>query len=223
MMDETVCGIDEAGRGPVIGPLVLGCVVVGAEAAEAFRRLGVRDSKKLSAARREELEPLIKEAALQWRTVMIQPAEIDRLRKTMSLNVIEAEKTARIIVSLSPKPSKIIVDAADAVQENYGRKIMEALRSISPEYALPPLISEHKADDTYVEVSAASVLAKVARDRAIEALKVELGDFGSGYPSDPLTKEYVKKILLSGEYPPCVRRSWNTMDRAKQASLGEYL
>jgi ribonuclease HII len=221
-MDKLVCGIDEAGRGPVVGPLVLGCAVFDQKGSAKLKELKVRDSKKLSPTRREHLEPLIKSLALEWEVLHISPADIDRLRKTISLNVIEAQKTARMIVSLDKTPDRIIIDAADAVEANYDRKIREALEAASPGYVIRELVCEHKADDNYVEVSAASVLAKVARDRAIEELKVELGDFGSGYPSDPLTQVFVKKILHSGDWPDCIRKSWNTMCREKQTSLGDY-
>jgi ribonuclease HII len=221
-MDELVCGIDEAGRGPVIGPLVLGCALFDAKGARKLKELKVRDSKKLTASRREHLEPLIKSLAGEWKLTYIQPPEIDRLRKTISLNVIEAQKTAQMIISLEKKPSKIIIDAADAVEENYARKIRDAIEAASPGYHIGELVCEHKADDNYIEVSAASVLAKVARDRAIDDLKKELGDFGSGYPSDPLTQEFVKKIIREGEWPTCIRKSWNTMNKCKQTSIGDY-
>jgi ribonuclease HII len=221
-MKSLVCGVDEAGRGPVIGPLVLGCVVVDSEGAEKLRRLNVRDSKKLTPERREHLEPLIKAIALEWRLEYVSAADIDRLRKTKSLNLIEAERTAVMLMSLESNVSKIIVDAADSVQENYGIRIVESLRSIDPEYAVPEIVSEHKADDRYVEVSAASVLAKVARDRAVEELKTGLGDFGSGYPSDPATQAFIRTLREKGEYPPCVRRSWSTIERGKQSSLSDF-
>jgi ribonuclease HII len=223
MKEHIVCGIDEAGRGPVIGPLVLACVVVDAKGADKLRKLNVKDSKKLMPARREHLEPLIKALSLEWRTSYITPQDIDRLRKSMSLNLIEAQRTAEMIVTLTKIPSKIIVDAADSVQENYGKRIVESILALNPKYRMPEMVSEHKADDNYVEVSAASVLAKVARDMAIEELKAELGDFGSGYPSDPRTQEFIKGLIASGDIPDCVRRSWNTMDRGKQTSMGEYL
>lgn len=221
-MDKLVCGVDEAGRGPVVGPLVLGCVLVDGKGAKKLRELKVRDSKKLTPSRREHLEPLIKSIAIEWRLLHISPADIDRLRKTQSLNVIEAQKTAHMIVSLENRPGKIIIDAADAVEASYDRKIREAIESACPGYIIDELICEHKADDNYVEVSAASVIAKVARDRAIEDLKAEYGEFGSGYPSDPLTQEFVKRIIASGQTPECIRRSWNTMNRCRQTSIGDW-
>ncbi|MFH1055055.1 MAG: ribonuclease HII, partial [Candidatus Altiarchaeota archaeon] len=183
MSQNLVCGIDEAGRGPVIGPLVLGCALFDEVGREKLLKMRVRDSKKLSPKRREELEPLVKEAAVEWRVAHIQATEIDRLRKTMSLNVIEAQRTAQLILSLKYTPSKILIDAADTVEANYRRKIIESLAALNPEYKMPEIIAEHKADDTYPEVSAASILAKVERDRCIQQLKAYYGEFGSGYPA----------------------------------------
>jgi len=221
-MKHLICGVDEAGRGPVIGPLVLGCVLVDRKGSEKLRKLAVRDSKKLSPSRREHLEPLIKKTVVSWRTVHITPSEIDRLRQTISLNQIEAQRTAEMILALDYPPTMIIVDAADSVQENYGKRIAETIRELDPDYLLPEIVSEHRADDTYVEVSAASVIAKVERDRAIEGLKAALGDFGSGYPSDPATQEFLKRMVRGGDIPDCVRRSWNTIERSKQTALLDY-
>ncbi|MBD3387338.1 MAG: ribonuclease HII [Candidatus Altiarchaeales archaeon] len=221
-MESLVCGVDEAGRGPVVGPLVLGCAVFDAEGKAMLRDLKVRDSKKLSQSRRVHLEPLIKEVAVEWKVVRVSPVDIDRLRRNMSLNVIEAYKTAEMILSLENTPSKIIIDSADAVAENYARKFASSVQSLNPEYILPEVLSEHKADDNHLEVSAASVLAKVDRDRCIEELKLTYGDFGSGYPSDELTQAFIRDVICSGEVPECVRRSWNTLDRSRQTSICDY-
>ena len=222
MTGHTVCGVDEAGRGPVIGPLVLGCVVVDCDGRDRLTELKVRDSKKLTPERRTYLEPLIKEAVLEWKVLHVHPAEIDRLRDKISLNVIEAYRTAEMLISLSKRPSKVLVDAPDVVEENYAEKLIASLRMLNPDYPIPEIISEHHADDTYIEVSAASVLAKVERDRAVEALKVGYGDFGSGYPSDELTQKFIKEAVRSGDIPDFVRRSWSTLDKSKQTTITEF-
>ncbi len=221
-MKGLVCGIDEAGRGPVIGPLVIGCVVLDDNAKQELRKLNVRDSKKVARSRREPLELKIKDLAIEYRIARIQPNEIDWMRKKESLNLIEARKTAELIMSLENSPHRIIVDAADSVAENYRRRIMNCINSINDDFKIPELISEHKADDNYLEVSAASILAKVDRDRQIELLKEELGDFGSGYPSDAITQEFIRECVRGGNLPDCVRRSWNTLDKSKQTSLFEF-
>jgi len=221
-MGEIICGIDEAGRGPVIGPLVMGCVILDNKGREELKRLNVRDSKKVAPSRRLSLEPKIKEFAVEWDLAKIFPHEIDYLRRKHSLNFIEAMKIAELIIALKNVPHKIIVDSADTVPEEYKRKIIHCVDSIHDDFVIPEIISEHRADDRYIEVSAASILAKVERDREIEKLKEEHGEFGSGYPADELTKEFMKKLIRSGKLPEFVRKSWNTVDKSKQTKLFEF-
>jgi len=244
-VNEIVCGIDEAGRGPVIGPMVIACAIVDEAGRQIMRELKVRDSKKISPVRREKIEPAIKDAALAWRSISITPQDIDSLRKVMSLNRIEALKTAQLILEVRDnfesidsfeRIDRIIVDAPDSIAENYRVKIIEAIWELTgnnknneENFIIPDIISENRADDNYIEVSAASVIAKVERDRQIEKLKEESGDFGSGYPSDPVTQKYIKEIYESGIFPDFIRRSWNTKAKKesgekeiKQALLGDW-
>jgi ribonuclease HII len=216
------CGVDEAGRGPVIGPMVMAAAVFDEAGIHKLKELGVKDSKRLSPRRRRTLEPVIKDLAIEHKTVFVTPADIDRLRKTISLNQIEAEKTAQILLELESQPEKITVDATDSIAENYRKRILEAIAGLNPEFRIPELVCEHKADDKYPEVSAASIIAKVARDGAIESLKKQLGEFGSGYPSDELTKTFLRKILKEGSMPDCVRKSWNTVEKTRQSQLADY-
>ncbi|MBN2250740.1 MAG: ribonuclease HII [Candidatus Altiarchaeota archaeon] len=215
-----VCGIDEAGRGPVIGPMVLGCVLLDDKGRRELSRLDVRDSKKLSEKRRTALDPGIKEYAVEWSLVRITPGEIDSMRKKASLNAIEAMRIADIIASLENMPEKVIVDAPDTVAENFRERISRFLEKM--DIVPPEIVSEHKADDRYIEVSAASVIAKVARDREIENLRREYGNIGSGYPSDKVTQEFMRNLTLNGEMPHYVRRSWNTVSRRAQSRLDEF-
>lgn len=221
-MSAIFCGIDEAGRGPVIGPLVLGCVSLDERGAEKLKRLGVRDSKKMSPSRREALEPEIKRVSVEWSLVKLSPSDIDRLRKKMSLNVLEAIKTAELIVSLKKKPTKIFVDATDNVAEDYQKKIISHIQKINTKYDVPEFVCEHKADDRYIPVSAASVIAKVERDRDIEALRSIYGEIGSGYPSDEVTQKFIRGLVKDGNLPPFVRRSWETVDKSKQSTLTDF-
>ena len=220
------CGIDEAGRGPVIGPMVMACAVFDSKGKKELKKLHVRDSKKLSSKQREELEPKIKEASLEWKLIEISPNEIDRLRKRMSLNVLEAMKVAEMLLSLEKVPERIIVDAVDINPETYKKNIMDCIRETNREFIIPEIISEHKADENHIEVGAASILAKVKRDNEIEGIKEKYGDVGSGYPSDPVTMKFLHDLIRErkgkGELPSFVRRSWNTLDKSKQTKLGEY-
>ena len=216
------CGIDEAGRGPVIGPLIIGCAVFDEKGKTELKKLNVRDSKKVAPSRRKTLEPLIKELALEWELIEISPGEIDRLRRRHSLNAIEAMKVAELILSLDQVPELIYIDAVDNVSQDYTKRVIGCLSSMNSDFIMPKIVSEHRADDRYIEVSAASILAKVERDRIVENICQTQGDFGSGYPSDEKTKEFLKKLMKEGTLPEFVRRSWNTIDKRKQSSLKDF-
>ncbi len=196
-----ICGVDEAGRGPVLGPLVVCGVCV--EDDKALRRLKVRDSKKLTPQRREELAPKIRKIA-RIELVEIPAEQIDGLRERMSLNKLEARIFASIIDSLCPKTA--YVDAADVDEESFGRMVR---RSLVHEV---DLVSEHKADDTYPVVSAASIIAKVQRDARIREIEVEIGEpIGTGYCSDPQTVEFLERWTKDKKsFPPHTRKSWLT-------------
>lgn len=221
-MSGISCGVDEAGRGPVIGPMILACVCLDDAGVERLKGLGVRDSKKISPRRRVALEPEIKKVCVEWVIAKISASEIDRMRKKMSLNLLEAIKTAELIVSLKVKPDKIFIDATDSIAGDYKIRIVDHITKIKPDYVFPEIVCEHKADDNYIPASAASVIAKVERDRFIEGLKETYGDFGSGYPSDELTQKFVRHLVREGNLPSFVRRSWETVDKLKQSTLGEF-
>ena len=214
-----VCGIDEAGRGPVLGPMVMGCVLLDDDGRKKLSALNVRDSKKVSPARREKLAPLIKEIAVEWRVIKIQATEIDYMRKKISLNAIEAMKIAEMLSGLRNWPPKVIVDSPDPVADNYRVRIEKFLRGRN--MPIPEIVSEHKADDNYIEVSAASIIAKVERDLDIKKLCEQYGDLGSGYLHDEATKRFIKSLKKDAETPNFVRRSWNT-EKVNQTRLDEF-
>jgi len=199
-----ICGVDEAGRGPVIGPLVVAGVAVESDA--PFRRLGVRDSKKLAPDRRETLAPEIERIA-RCHLVVVPAEEIDVMRAEMSLNDFEARLFATIISELHPETA--YVDAADVNEIEFKRAI---LREVSCDVEI---ISQHKADDLFPVVGAASILAKVRRDAEVRAIECEFGEpVGSGYPSDPDTIRFLEKwIREKGSLPPHTRASWDTARR----------
>lgn len=221
MKQRITCGVDEAGRGPVIGPMVIACCCFDEKGIEKLRELNVRDSKQISPKRREFLEGMIKGAALKYIIKKISPIEIDETRKKISLNDIEAKKISEILSELNKTkteitPSIIYVDSPENIQENFTKKILKFLKS-KPSFEI---ISEHYADSKYIEVSAASVLAKVERDREIESLKIIYGDFGSGYPADPRTTEFLKN---NPNIPrEIIRKSWKLNNgRNKKGNEGE--
>jgi len=207
-----VCGVDEAGRGPVIGPLVVAGVAT--DDPESIRELGVKDSKVLSPVRREGLAIRIKERA-DVAVRLVQPWEIDRLRETQTMNEMECGVFADIIGSMN-----VEVAYVDAVDVDAGRFADDISKLLETKVRI---VSEHKADSTYPIVSAASIVAKVRRDMEIENIKVELGyDFGSGYPSDPKTVEAVKRMVDRGKISKYVRRSWDTFKRLSVKGLDRW-
>ena len=208
-----VVGVDEAGRGCVIGPLVVAGVAVQSENLDQLKMLGVKDSKLLSAKKREELYPEILKIIHSHHVIKVLPYIIDkhvRCTKTnFKLNWLEAQTMAKIIQQLNPEEA--YVDAADVLQERFGERIKECLT------IKPAIISRHKADRTYPVVSAASIIAKVERDREIEVIKTKYGDCGTGYLADERTTVFLKFMLQqnNGNYPSCVRKSWEPARRVK--------
>ena len=207
-----IAGVDEAGRGPVIGPLVIAGVLFKENDLPKLVNLGVKDSKLLSSQKRETLAVQIRELALKWHIMLLSPAEIDRVvesrRKLHKLNRLEAQAMARVITVL--KPDVVYVDASDILADRFEEHIAENL-SFSPK-----IISEHKADIKYPVVSAASIIAKVERDKVISQLQKKHGNMGCGYPSDSNTIKFLEDwIRKFGSYPDFVRKSWKTAKRVK--------
>jgi ribonuclease HII len=207
-----VAGVDEAGRGCVIGPLVIAGVLVKEENLPVLRQLGVKDSKLLTAKKREALAAEIARLAEKHVVIKLSPMEIDRAvksgRKLHKLNRLEAQTMALAIDAL--KPDEAYVDAADVVEDRFKHHIQERLSF------KPKIVAKHKADRTYLVVSAASIIAKVERDKEIASITAQYGDFGSGYLHDPKTRNFLKQwIEMHGEYPDCVRKSWKPAERAK--------
>jgi ribonuclease HII len=207
-----IAGIDEAGRGCVIGPLVVAGVMFKEENLPILMQLGVKDSKLLTPKKREELFPEIIRITEKYVVLKLSPQEIDRAveshRRLHKLNRLEAEAMGQIVTAL--KPDIVYVDAADVLEERFGQHIQEASAFKTK------IISEHKADRTYPVVSAASVIAKVERDRETAFLREKYGDFGTGYLTDPKTTQFLNDWLRTHpEYPDCVRKSWKPAKHAK--------
>jgi ribonuclease HII len=207
-----VAGVDDAGRGAVIGPLVIAGVLVKSEDLVQLRRLGVKDSKLLSPHRREFLAGHITKIARKTSVQKLQPKEIDNVvksgRRLHKLNWLEAQTMAKVIEAL--RPDLVYVDASDVLEERFKQHILECLSFRAK------IISEHKADRNYVAVSAASIIAKVERDREIAILGGTHGNFGSGYPSDQRTVNFLKHLMkTSQEYPDFVRKSWKPAKRVR--------
>ena len=210
-MGKLIAGVDDAGRGPIIGPLVVAGVLMGEDRDRELLAMGVKDSKLLTPEVRTQLAPKVRALATKVSAVEVQPKEIDEVvlhgGKLRKLNFLEAQLMAQVITELSPE--EVYVDASDVNEQRYGETIREflpaALRKIK-------VVSEHHADRTYPVVSAASIIAKVKRDEAVEALRREYGNFGSGYITDARTLNFLREWRRThDEYPPIVRLSWKTI------------
>ncbi len=215
-----VVGVDEAGRGPVIGPLVVAAVAVPVEGGEdRLREIAVRDSKKLQPARRDRLAGIIIE---EWTHQVIEvPADdIDALRATATLNVIESRLFASAVLGVVGQLERgarvtAYLDAADTSETTFERHFRGSLTGSPGAEAVVGVVSRHEADDSFPVVSAASVLAKTRREEAVARISEELGEtFGSGYPSDTKTIDFLEKwIMEKGVLPPHTRSSWKTAQR----------
>jgi ribonuclease HII len=212
-----MCGIDEAGRGSVMGPLVVGSVCIGSDS--PLRDIGVKDSKKLSPAVRERMFDLITDACVSTCTVIASAADIDERRKRLSLNVIELEMFVEAVSGM--KADVVYADCPDADESGFSGIMMARLNGTK-------VIAEHKADDTYPVVSAASIIAKVTRDRMMDSISKEFGiNVGSGYPSDHYTMDFIEKwIKDNGSPPEHTRCSWepvrHLMSAFKNTRLSDW-
>ncbi len=203
------CGIDEAGRGPVIGPMVIS-IVCGDD--KLLKDTGVRDSKKLSPARREYLYSIIT-MNYSYKFNILTASDLNRLMETKTLNEIEMDEVCKLAEAAD---DKIYVDCFDVIE----KRAEEILRFRTGR----EIICKHKADVLFPAVSAASIISKVIRDREIVKIEKEYGYFGSGYPSDERTIEFIKKSVSSGtDITDIVRLKWKTykniIGQQKQSSL----
>ena len=202
-----ILGIDEAGRGSVLGPMVIAGVIVPEKMEKVLERMGVKDSKRLTPNRRTILSRKLKKM-FDYEIVVISAREIDEMRAD-GINLNEIEKNAMESILLKLKPEKAIVDAVDVKAERFQENLCKDTGL--------NVIAEHKADDKYIEGSAASILAKAERDDQIKEINkdfIKSGGIGSGYPSDPTTKKFLANYTYD-EMPEFVRKSWATVAKMK--------
>lgn len=203
-------GLDEAGRGSLIGPLVVGAYAIPGYDARASRDLaeiGVRDSKLLSPAARENVYRSLRRGGTMA-VAHAEPRKIDRYVSKGLLNMLEIEMMAKLVTDLGA--AVVHVDACDPDAERFGRRLE---REVHQRGFQAKVHAQHKADRDIPLVGAASIVAKVTRDRAIRRIGARSGlPVGSGYPSDGKTRECVKRLMEGGKIPPWIRRSWKTFD-----------
>ena len=214
-------GIDEAGRGPVIGSMFVAGVMVEEELDE-LNDIDVKDSKKLSDNKRERLYDELDDVGKVF-VEEVSASEIDDLREVMSLNDVELKAFTDIIKQA--KPDKVIMD----LPENDGDKFIEKVKDMLPDSLQGiDFVAEHEADDKFPVVSAASIIAKTRRENHIAKLVEKYGvDFGSGYPHDKPTREFLKGFYKEeGVFPKETRMSWNSVQKLKnevaQQSMEDY-
>ncbi len=196
-------GIDEAGRGSVIGPLVIAGISFDPTGLESIRNEGITDSKKLSVQKRETLYTKILQSAVSVFICKISPITIDNYVNYKKLNVLESRFMTIIADNL--RADKIIIDACDVKPDRFKQSILKNLTSKSVK-----IYCFHKADTDNLIVSAASIIAKVTRDREIKKIEETLcKKIGSGYPSDPSTKLFLRNHLFDNENKKYIRFSWS--------------
>jgi len=219
-------GIDDSGRGPVIGPMILVGVLIDGELEKEFKKLGVKDSKVLSPKKREILASIIRKKALSYHICIIQPTEIDgKTNAGINLNRIEAIKAGEIINKINKGLDKIRV-VVDCPSPNTKKWKSQLLNYIEKKENLE-IICEHKADKNYVAVSAASIIAKSTREKEIRKIKKKLGiEFGSGYSSDPKTRKFLADHGKKHDGDGIFRKTWSTWKKAygerKQKKLIDF-
>jgi|TARA_Y100000310_G_scaffold156912_1_gene156319 ribonuclease HII len=219
-------GIDDAGRGPVIGPMILAGCLLDEKTEREFKKLGVKDSKELSEKRREFLANIIKEKAETFEIVIISPEEIDNSnKKGIKLNEVEAFACAKIINKINKgyKKLKVVIDCPSTSIVKW----QDFLKSKIKDLSTVEISCEHKADKNHVSVSAASILAKNVREKEMFKLKEKYGpEIGSGYTSDPKTKVFLKKNVRKLNNNGIFRKTWSTWKNAvgkqEQKRLSEF-
>jgi ribonuclease HII len=201
-----LCGIEEAGRGPVIGPLVMAGVKINEEDIIKLKEMGVKDSKLLTPIMRESLFPKIKQIVMDYKIIILSAQDVDDALNNpiINLNWLEALTSIKIIDYLNP--DKAILDCPSNNIGAYENYVKERIKNKNIK-----ILAEHKADLNHTVVAAASILAKVTRDKEIENLKKEFNvDFGSGYPSDPKTKQFLEKNFEKYNF---FRKTWSSYKR----------
>jgi ribonuclease HII len=201
---KIVLGIDEAGRGCAIGPMVVCGVLLDQKTTGELKAEGVKDSKMLTPARRTQLAHKIMEVARGVFIEEIPPSEIQE----RNLNLLEIWRAARIISTSTA--SRVYMDAPVATDRGI-KAFCEHIKWCVGK-TCPEIVAENRADATYIVVGAASIVAKVRRDSVVEELREQFGDFGSGYPSDEKTQRFLRDCYRkNGRFPDCVRRRWKTV------------
>jgi len=218
-----IIGIDDAGRGPAIGPMVLAGVLIDKGVEKDLIKLGIRDSKMLLPKKREHLAKEIEQRAIATHRVILSVEEIDSKHKDgLNLNQREAIAAAMIINKLNKGKEniRVIIDCPSVNIEAWKEEVEKYLVAKSNIH----LICEHKADENHISVAAGSILAKVTRDGEIKKLQEKIGiNFGSGYPSDSVTRKFIYEHYNEFTGKGVFRESWGTIKKHKSRNIQKKL
>ncbi len=207
-------GIDEAGRGSALGPLVVCGFAMEERDLDSLARVPVADSKELEPAERLRIVGELREIACRFRLARFAPAAVDRAVRKKGLNALEMSGMVALIRRF--RPSVVYIDALTNRPARFGRQVEGMLAPLRVK-----VVAENRADAKYPLVQAASIIAKVTRDAAVARLEKRYGCVGSGYPSDLRTRLFLKRWAEKGDYPPCVRRSWSLIGRLTPGAGGK--
>lgn len=216
-----LAGVDESGRGPVIGPMIMCVFYCDEKELPKLKEIGVKDSKLLSDSQRRSIEVQLRKIGF-WKKTVISSGEInEKMKKRVSLNELEAEKIGEILNDI--EFSKAFIDSPDADGKKFEKRIRKYCKK-------GVLVCENHADRNYLVVGAASIIAKNQRENEVESISKKIGFFGSGYPSDERTINFLKKNFSKPELKKYLRTEWSTVERIKkeleeksiQKNLGNY-
>ncbi len=219
-----IAGMDEAGRGPAIGPIVFGLVLLNKNQEEKLKKYGINDSKKLSPKKRLEMEKIIKENSSAWGVYVISAQNIDSKRNEITLNEIEIDGFRKLLAKFKQYISRLQIDAADVNESRFQSRFTDMIKNVD---------AKHKGDSLFISVGAASILAKVERDRRIEQIQQivrekypDLPPIGSGYPNK-ITKQFLRAYYIKyNKLPDFARKSWKTCKEIinnRYYSLDDYM
>jgi ribonuclease HII len=227
-MKEILIGVDEAGRGPVIGPMVMAAFAIEKDKEQNLQNLEVKDSKLIAPLKRNTIyKKLI--TNYEYEKIIISPQQIDLALNDTSINlnwleaIISAKACSKLIKRINSNNITIILDCPSnnlLAYENYFKNQLQQFPTKKIK-----IITEHKADLNYLCAGAASIIAKVTRDTEIQKIKNKIKiDIGSGYPADPKTKQFLIKNY--DKYPEIFRKTWKSWKKIaqskKQKNLGEF-
>ena len=211
-----VGGVDEAGRGSIIGPLVVAGVSIRETKMAELSEMGVRDSKVLKPKVRIQLFKEIMKVADSVCIRKVKPIEVDCSVSVRGLNRLEAKVMAAVINNIGA--DEVYVDCCDVNQARYREYIEQHLD------CRPKVHSMHHADAINVVVAAASIIAKITRDQEVQHIRSRYRSIGSGYPADERTMRFIRRwVARNGTAPEFARKSWRPLrvllEQAAQCKL----